>query len=318
MDRRLLIKVAILAGAAGTCMPQTTFAALIPPAFLQCVVSLGFIGPLNTGAGVVNGWQTIGTGFFWGRLESDDPDPKKKTYSTYLITAGHVIDDYNRIKLSANGQFISPLKVRIDPAALGIPLKEMDVSELSSTQFQWMKNPNGKDIAAIPVNLAGLRAANYQSMFYAEDMWVAGKEKLKNLGVSEGDGVFVLGFPMGISGNQKNYVIAKQGVIARISDFLDGNDDIYLIDSLVFPGNSGGPVILRPEIIGIEGTKTNGSAFLIGIVISYLPYTDTAVSQQTGRARISFEENSGLAQILPVDYIHDTVEFVHNFMRLHQ
>jgi hypothetical protein len=30
--------------------------------------------------------------------------------------------------------------------------------------------------------------------------------------------------------------------------------DEFLLDSLVFPGNSGSPVILKPEISSIEGT----------------------------------------------------------------
>jgi hypothetical protein len=39
------------------------------------------------------------------------------------------------------------------------------------------------------------------------------------------------------------------------------------------------------------------------MVVDYLSYTDVAVSQQTQRPRITFEENSGLASVLPTDYI---------------
>jgi hypothetical protein len=41
----------------------------------------------------------------------------------------------------------------------------------------------------------------------------------------------------------------------------------------------------------ITGSVT--SPYLIGIVASYLTYTDTAVSKQTGQSRVVFEENSG-------------------------
>jgi hypothetical protein len=35
------------------------------------------------------------------------------------------------------------------------------------------------------------------------------------------DGVFVLGFPMGLAGTQRNYVVVRQGAIARIGEMLD-------------------------------------------------------------------------------------------------
>lgn len=41
---------------------------------------------------------------------------------------------------------------------------------------------------------------------------------------------------------------------------------------------------------------------------SYLPYQEIAVSQQTGRPRMIFEENSGLGVVVPCDIINETVE----------
>ena len=77
---------------------------------------------------------------------------------------------------------------------------------------------------------------------------------------------------------------------------------------MIFPGNSGGPVINKPEVISIEGTSSVPSPYLIGIVSSYLTYTDTAVSKQTGQSRVVFEENSGLAVVIPADYILETID----------
>jgi len=88
---------------------------------------------------------------------------------------------------------------------------------------------------------------------------------------------------------------------------LDGASPTFLLDAFVFPGNSGGPVILRPEVTSIQGTPSNLSAYLIGMVLSYHAYSDTAVSAQTGRPRITFEENSGLSDALPVDYIDEAI-----------
>jgi hypothetical protein len=45
----------------------------------------------------------------------------------------------------------------------------------------------------------------------------------------------------------------------------------------------------------------------MGVVSGYVPYIDVAVSPQTGKTRITFEENSGLSAAYPVDYIEETI-----------
>ncbi len=80
-----------------------------------------------------------------------------------------------------------------------------------------------------------------------------------------------------------------------------------MVDATVFPGNSGGPVILCPAALAIQGTKPISKADLIGVVKSYVPYSDLAVSSQTRKPRIMFEENSGLAAVEGVDAILETV-----------
>ncbi len=84
--------------------------------------------------------------------------------------------------------------------------------------------------------------------------------KAKELGVSEGDGVFVLGFPLQLVGGERNFVIVRQGIIARIGDMLEGYSKTFLVDTFIFPGNSGGPVFLRPEVVAITGTKSQGNS----------------------------------------------------------
>jgi hypothetical protein len=112
---------------------------------------------------------------------------------------------------------------------------------------------------------------------------------------------------MNLAGAQKNYVIVRQGCIARISDMIDGTSASFLLDAFIFPGNSGGPVILKPEMTAIGGTKAQANAFLIGIVRAYQPYSDIAVSQQTKQPRVIFQENSGLAEVLPIDYVDEAI-----------
>lgn len=124
--------------------------------------------------------------------------------------------------------------------------------------------------------------------------------RLKDIGVSAGDPIFVLGFPMNLAGEQRNYVIVRPGAIARVGDLIKSAATILLIDSHIFPGNSGGPVVLAPQMTAIAGTKSNNRAYLVGMVRAYVPYTDVAISPQTGHPRIVFEENSGLAEVVPI------------------
>jgi hypothetical protein len=97
-------------------------------------------------------------------------------------------------------------------------------------------------------------------------------------------------------------------VIARLDREIVAEEGGFLIDCVIFPGNSGGPVVLKPEGMAITGTKTATQSYVIGIVAGYVPYTDVAVSQQTGKPRITFEENSGLASVVPMDAVNELVQ----------
>ena len=122
---------------------------------------------------------------------------------------------------------------------------------------------------------------------------------------SEGDEIFVMGFPLGLAGDERNYVIVRQGMVARIRDWYEGYSKEFLIDSSIFPGNSGGPVIAKPTMFSYGQTMPRPK--LIGMVAAYLPYEDVAWSRQTGRPKMISEENSGLATVVPIDPILQTV-----------
>ena len=126
--------------------------------------------------------------------------------------------------------------------------------------------------------------------------------------IAEGNGVFVLGFPLGLVGKERNYPIVRHGIIARIQDWLRGDERTFLIDAAVFPGNSGGPVVLKPEMTTVSQTRRITHSLLIGMVRAYIPSQEVAVSEQTGRPKVIFEENSGLAEVEPIDVIRETME----------
>jgi S1-C subfamily serine protease len=113
---------------------------------------------------------------------------------------------------------------------------------------------------------------------------------------------------MGLIGPERNYVIVRGGNIARIQDAIDRRSNEFLIDVFTFPGNSGGPVVTKPEVVAIQHTKAVSSSYLIGIVKEYLPYQDFAISAQTKRTRVMFEENSGLTGVIPIDFVQEAIK----------
>ncbi len=254
---------------------------LLPPHFLDTVVALGV--PLAD-----DSVRYTATGFFYGLPSGEDGQ-----YEVFLVTNRHVVEGAASLKARLNRSG------RADSQTYDVDLEQGD-SKL------WTAHDTC-DIAVIPVNARMLQDSGIQFRWFQSDQQPT-REEAADLEISEGDGVYVLGFPLGLAGEHRNYTIVRQGVIARVRDWLGESGRTILVDASVFPGNSGGPVITKPENFSIEGTKHNNRALLIGMVASYVPYDDVAVSQQTGRPRVIFQENSGLAEVVPIDVVHETVE----------
>lgn len=259
--------------------------ALIPPIFMEAVFALGV--PEN---GKVT-WSA--SGFLYGQLVSHPRiKPKNQKYLYGLVTNKHVLEGKSLIFVRLNPIGTQPAK------AAPIPLLDNKRNQI------WIGHKNKKiDGAIIPVDLNFLRQHNILFAYFLSNRSAANIKKLKDLGVTEGDSAYILGYPMGLVGAKRQTVLVRGGVIANIRDVLNRASNEFLVDTQVFPGNSGGPVILKPDGFAIKGTKAQTQSFLIGVVRGYVPYEDVAVSVQTGRPRIVFSENSGLAAVHPIDYV---------------
>lgn len=260
--------------------------ALIPAFYLDAVVALGDVSPGGP-------TRYHSTGFLYG-WPAGENEHGQKVHRTFLLTNRHVLEGARKSKCEIQARFntqdgASASTYKIDPQ-----------------DENWTVNAD-YDVAVLAVNAARLDADGIKySVFHAEQHTFT-LEQARSAQIAEGDGVFVLGFPLGLAGDERNYVIARQGVIARVQDWLSGNSRDFLVDASIFPGNSGGPVLLKPEVAAISGTKANDRCVLVGMVSSYLPYQEIAVSQQTGRPRMVFEENSGLGKVVPNDVIQETI-----------
>ncbi|WP_242903469.1 serine protease [Lysobacter sp. CFH 32150] len=228
-----------------------------------------------------------------------DGEGEEKRYSTFLVTNKHVLNGKDNIIVRFGNSDHS--------GVLDYPVQLQDANGAI-----WIGHPAPDiDVAAISINAHVLRRDTAAFEFFSLDKNAVGIAEMRSMGVSEGDGVFVLGFPMGIVAEQTMFVIARAGCIARVRDVLNSHASAFLIDANIFPGNSGGPVVISPELASITGTQAIHRSALIGIVKSYVPYQDVAISKQTGNARVIFEENSGLALVETVDSIRTAVELCH-------
>lgn len=245
--------------------------AQIPPFFADAVVAIGHY-ELRT-PGQPPEWVAAASGFLYGFAQDKETEFAKHKYRVYLVTNRHVLANQTQVVL------------RLNPVNTGDLVKEQSITlKDDKGSDNWVSHPNpAVDISVVPVNANVLREQSLQSMFFESDHMTADRAKLKDIGISIGDGIFVLGFPMGLVGTaQRNYVIARQGCIARISDVLDGPASTFLIDALVFPGNSGGPVVSSTNVNAIDGTKRQDHAYLIGVVEPICPIETSRSANKPG------------------------------------
>ena len=263
--------------------------ALLPPAFLDSVVAIG-IGDTET----ERDW--IGTGFLVGSLVKANKAQAEKSYRIWLITNKHVLRGLRKIYVKFNSS--------LEPNSKDYSIQ---LAHKNGKPY-WVGHSDASiDVAAIILPVSVLQNDRRQFAYFSLEVHAAQRAAMRDQEISEGDGVFVLGFPMGLVDAARQYVICRGGVLARVRDFLAEQAQDFLVDATVFPGNSGGPVILCPSALAIQGTKAVSKSALIGVVKSYVPYSDTAFSGQTKQPRIRFEENSGLAAVESVDSIIETV-----------
>ena len=244
--------------------------ALLPPDYLNAVLAIG----IKKNEKNIN-W--IGSSFLYGLKEDNE------SYTLWLITNKHVLEQKKQIYVRFNA--LDETKCEDYPINLFS----------SEEQKLWFEHDDKDiDVAAIPIDPNFLKGKGRKFVFFESDHHVYYKEDLKNF-ISEGDRVFVLGFPLGYVGELKQYTFCRTGIFSRVRDYLENKSNQFVLDALIFPGNSGGPVITCPSALKVVDTKNVKHAKLVGIIKSYIPFQDIAISRQTGSPKIEFTENSGLS-----------------------
>lgn len=231
------------------------------------------------------------TSFHVGFLMRDDSKPENRLYHMFLLTNRHVFEGRDSATFRVN---TDDGKYRTFETAL----------KSQSGENLWLAHPDpGVDLAMLSVNPDLLSKNGIEPTFISEELF-AYKKSFADFGVAVGDDLYVLGFPMSIAGEEQNHVCVKGGLISRIDEEIIKTSKAFMIDSSIFPGNSGGPVILRPTVMSIDGTKAVNKPYLLGIVSGYLTYSEQLYTHQTKPATVvsTTRENSGLSFCVPIDF----------------
>lgn len=270
--------------------------ALIPDKYLQAVVAVGVKATPKLPMEFGQPMEATATGFLYGYPRSGDRNDQTTGFSLWLVTCKHVIQD----AIDCNHEEVM---VRFNKASnagmqtFRIPLRQ-------DGGPGWTFHPKA-DVAVIPTSWPDLESKGVQWETFAAGRNTLSSEDAAKAGLSEGDDVFVVGFPTGWRAGRQDYPIVRHGVLAQIQGWLNDDHATFLVDGSGFPGNSGGPVVTRPQSIAITGTQLLSAAWLVGMVserrfspISSDPYSD--VNWQ-------LKETADLIEVVPMNAIDETI-----------
>lgn len=272
--------------------------------------------------------QWNGSGFLFGYPDGGtNSESGAKTYQLWLVSNRHVLSGLAEVVLGFNPESgttgINLLCPLIDKGRNIVHYHlEGDADPVKSSV----------DVAVAPIRWERLarQAINFSCFRADED--AANFVKLKDLQLSEGDSVFVMGYPLGLTTAENDskgvhYPIVRAGIVARLRDYFETKSTTFLIDTANFPGNSGGPVVVKPEMVSVEGIPAQIEPLLIGLVSAYRPHLnqlskisfagDPISLYQTKNGTLTEDanlgeliytmENSGLAVVQPIQAVIDLI-----------
>ena len=215
---------------------------------------------------IENEWRELGTGFIVSRTTQKQRGAR--IVRIFLATNKHVLNEDSGKRKEAR-KVILHLNVKTPNGSILGKSVELPLVLKNSSKI-WREHPDPEvDVLAFDIT------ALYKvfGISQIEKMWVdysviADKAKLRELDVTIGEEILVIGYPLGLRQESLDYPIVRQGIIAThigqtFTDYIhESNGSLrkrtlraFLIDGAVIPGSSGSPVILRPMIGRFVGDK---------------------------------------------------------------
>lgn len=248
-------------------------------------------------------YKCIGTGFLYFKIEKTEKNELQQDEHlgrTYLVTANHVLN------IMDSPENLKEVFLKFDTLSgenaryFRMPLYNDKKEAIFCTPLET------RDVAVIQIDRTKLQKEGVDFIEVFSDSSLL-QDQYEDKGLANGDDVFFLGFPLGLRGEIKNYAICRGGIIARMDNETLEKNIIYL-DAPVFPGNSGGPVFCKPQVVSISGTKPINRAYLLGIATNFLYKDNEANSAMTTEDIERLEGHLGLSKIVTVDAIEKAID----------
>jgi hypothetical protein len=265
-------------------------------------------------APTTNGTET-GTGF----LFSTTGDASGKTL---LITNKHMIGDWNYADrdIRSYWPWIEVFFYRTADDPSGRPFRATKIALLNSsgaldTSRVFPHSFASIDLVAIDIsdNIKEDKKEHIRSFAFTKSYTVP-FDKIKDFQTDIGDEVIALGSPLGISSQRNNYPIAKIGYLASIPGeevsipFRATNragvalpttveGKFLVVDGLIVPGNSGGPVVL---VGGVRVSRDQQSNKLL--------FTDKPIPNFAIGVVSALLDGSGLSIVVSSDYLDELMK----------
>ena len=278
-------------------------ASTLPKGWSAAIVSIEVPPTDQELAAHAGSYRQVGTGFF---VSPDEKPP----FRAILITAKHVFESacanwptvYMRFENATSNPTGQPQRFPLQIC----DRKTQDDKVVSVPK--WISHPTVDLAGIIPPPIAPGQTLPSVTVFKSET--IAGPEEIKKWEISEGDEVFTISFTPNLVQGRPSSTTVRGGVIANFSE----EQDSFIADSFVFPGNSGSPVVLKPTAVHLLNNNVTigrvNPALLLGVVVEYVPYIDVALSVQTNRPRVSFEENSGLTRVIRGERVKELLQIM--------
>ena len=226
-----------------------------------------------------------GTGFL---VAYTDPRLPKGTFFEYLVTNRHVAECWDQ---DNHPRSVQSLIVRANA-------KDGSSRNLPAYPGAWhVPVDDSVDLAVMSVTLPDDLLANAISV---DDF--ATKDFMSSNQIAEGSPIILSGYFYQFSGERRFQSIVRQGILSMVPDepmktTTGKPGTVYLGDVHIFGGNSGSPVMVATDWIGVGGYH------FLGVVSGYY-YEDQDFNLEIATTvKGTAHANSGVAMIVPADLL---------------
>lgn len=229
--------------------------------------------------------SVAGTGFL---VAYTDPRLPKGSSFLYLVTNRHVAECWDEHN---HPREVLSLMIRVNA-------KDGSSRRLVASPAGWhLPTDDSVDLAVMSVALPNDLLIDALSV---DDF--ATKDFMSNNGIAEGSPILLSGYFYQFSGERRFQSIVRQGILSMVPDepmktTTGKPGTVYLCDVHIFGGNSGSPVMVTTDWIGVGGYH------LLGVVSGYYYEDEDFNLEIATTVKGTARANSGVAMIVPADFL---------------